>query len=298
MSKTAWRGTAPQMLAGIGWSTIFGFSFLVTKGALGIFSPFEILFLRFALATGILGALAAAGIVRISFRGKRLAALAPVCLFQPILYFACETYGLWETASGTAGLILGALPAAVAALSAPMLGERLSRRQAAGLLASVAGVGLVVAAGASSGTDSLRGVLLIVGALASAAFYNVYSRRASAEFGPAEITFAMMASGAIAFGFLAFAQDLASGRGTAFLAAPAEAWVAVLYLGVLSSVLAFFLVNFSLARLKASQASAFGSLVPLVALAAGVAFRGESPGLPALIGAAAIIAGVWATNKR
>jgi drug/metabolite transporter (DMT)-like permease len=289
-------------IAGVAWATIFGFSFLVTKGALDAFSPFELLFLRFALAAAALGALAGLRLIRLEFRGRPRLPLIVICLFQPILYFTCETFGLRETASSTAGLILGALPAAVAALSVPMLKERLSPRQAAGLCVSVAGVVLIVLAGAlgkgaqAGGSDSLRGVLLLVGALASAAFYNVYSRRASACYGPVETTFAMMASGAAFFGLLTLIESIARGGGGMLLRATPAAWGAVAYLGLLSSVLAFFLVNLSLSRLKASQASVFGTLTTLVALIAGVVFRGESVDIPELLGAIAIIAGVWGTN--
>jgi len=287
-------------LAGLGWSSIFGLSFLVTKGALRVFTPFELLFLRFTLAAAAIVALRAIGAVKLSFRGADLRALVPVCLFQPFLYFLCETYGLGETASGTAGIILGALPAAVAAASAAMLKERLSAKQAAGLLVSVAGVVAIVASragGANEGADSLRGLFLIVGALASAAFYNVFSRKASASLGPAEITFAMMATGAVGFGALALAQDLAVGRRPELAEVPLGAWGAVAYLGLLSSVLAFFLVNLSLSRLKASQASVFGTLTTLISVAAGAILRGESLGPAAIAGAFAIVGGVWATNR-
>jgi drug/metabolite transporter (DMT)-like permease len=294
-------------LAGAGWASIFGFSFLVTKGALEAFSPLELLFLRFALATAVLAGLAALRLIKLDYRGKPRRELALICLFQPLLYFTCETYGLRETASSTAGLILGALPAAVAALSVPMLKEKLSARQAIGLCASVAGVVLIVLdgrmrEGSGAGADSLRGVLLVVAALASAAFYNIFSRKASAHYGPFETTFAMMASGAAFFGLLALGASLlpgAAGRGPGLIerATPA-AWGAVAYLGLLSSVVAFFLVNLSLSRLKASQASIFGTLVTLVALVAGLVFRGETLSAVELSGAAAIIGGVWATNAR
>jgi drug/metabolite transporter (DMT)-like permease len=298
MTSEAKGGAIPAYLAGLGWSTIFGLSFLTTKGALASFSPCELLFLRFALATAALGLLAACGLGRLSFRGKPKPILGLVCLFQPIIYFSCETFGLRETATSTAGLILGVLPAAVAALSALMLKERLSRRQAAGLAVSVAGVVLIVFARVSNeGGDSPRGIVLMLCALASAAFYNVLSRRASSLYSAAELTFAMMASGAAFFGALTLGQDLA-GRGfSAFSAAPASAWAMVAYLGILSSVLAFFLVNLSLARLRASQASVFGTVTTLVSLAAGIAFRGEGLGILAACGAAAIVAGVWETNK-
>jgi drug/metabolite transporter (DMT)-like permease len=293
-------GGARIFLAGAGWSTIFGLSFLMTKGALDAFRPLVLLFLRFALAAAALGALAALGIARLDYRGKPKLPLVLVCLFQPILYFALETYGLRETRSSTAGLILGALPAAVAALSAVALKERLSARQAIGLAASVVGVAAVALAGgaADGGADSPRGIALVALALASAAVYNVLSRRARLAYTPVELTFAMMASGAAAFGLLALADALASGQGFLPASAPAAAWLAVAYLGLLSSVVAFFLVNLSLSRLKASQAAVFGGLTPCVALAAGILFRGESAGWLELGGAAAILAGIWATNSN
>ena len=293
-------------LAGTGWATIFGLSFLMTKGALDAFRPFELLFLRFALATAALGALSRFKPFRLSYRGKPRLHLVLLCAFQPVVYFTCETFGLRETASSTAGLILGALPAAVAALSAPMLKERLSPRQAIGLFVSVAGVVLIVLdgrsrSGAAIGSDSLRGVLLVVAALVSAAFYNVQSRRVGALYSPLETTFAMMASGAVFFGGMALAGAVVAGAGQGpgmLQRSTPAAWGAVAYLGLLSSVLAFFLVNLRLSRLKASQASIFGTITPIVALAAGVAFRGESLSLLELFGAVAVISGVWATNAR
>jgi drug/metabolite transporter (DMT)-like permease len=294
------RADTRTILAGAGWSTIFGLSFLMTKGALDAFRPLTLLFLRFALATAALGILAALGVARLDYRGKPKLPLALVCLFQPILYFALETYGLRETRSSTAGLILGALPAAVAALSAVALKERLSARQAIGLAASVVGVAAVALAGggASASADSPRGVALVVGALASAAVYNVLSRRARSQYTPVELTFAMMASGAAVFGALSGVEALASGGSLAPPRAGGEAWLAVAYLGLLSSVLAFFLVNLSLSRLKASQAAVFGGLTPCVALAAGILFRGEAAGPLEIGGAIAIVAGIWATNSN
>lgn len=290
-------------IAGIVWAAIFGLSFLVTKGGLEAFSPFELLFLRFTLATLVMTVAARLGFLKLSFRGKPMGLLVVCCLFQPIAYFACETLGLVETASSTAGLILGANPALVAALGAIMLKEKLSARQTAGLVVSVAGVALIVIAGrtgaasAAAGGDSLKGVILIIGALLCAGFFNIFSRRASASFSPVETTFAMMASGAVFFGILAVVQDRISGASGILSRGTPQAWLAVAYLGVLSSVLAFFLVNYTLAKLKASQSAVFGTLTTLIALVAGVLLRGESFGLAKAAGAFMIVAGVWATNR-
>lgn len=284
-------------LAGVAWASIFGLSFLVTKDALEAFNPFELLFLRFALATVALLLLLAFGLIRLRFRGKPLGILALVCLFQPLLYFAFETFGVRETATSTAGLILGALPAAVAALSLPLLGERLSLGRSLGLLLSVSGVALVALGGSDgAGADSMRGILMICLALTSAAFYNVLSRKASAIFSPVEITFAMMASGAVVFGLITLIQDLLAPGPSLLERATLAAWGAVAYLGILSSVLAFFFVNLTLSRLKASQSAVFGVFATFVSLVAGALLRDEPVGPAKAIGAAAILAGLWATN--
>lgn len=319
-------GSIAYYAAGVAWASIFGFSFLVTKSALDSFGPFTLLFLRFALAFGALALLAALRVVKLDYKGKPKAPLALVCALQPVAYFAFETFGVRATATSTAGLILGAMPAAVAAASVPLLKERLSKVQIGGLALSVAGVAAVVLAGTGGSSDgrqadSLTGIALVIGALACAALYNVYSRKASARFTPVETTFAMMASGAAAFAVpaiveLSIGSRAALGRGGAaaaclpgvseaaglaggwagLLSAPAAAWGAIAYLGILSSVVAFFLVNLSLSRLKAAQAAVFGALVTLVSLAAGVVARGEAFGPLRAFAAAAIIAGVLLTN--
>ena len=230
-------------LAGIAWSSIFGFSFLVTKAALSAFSPLELLALRFGLAAASLLVLSAVRVIKPEFRDKPRGILVLVCLFQPVLYFTAETYGVRRTSTSTAGLILGALPAAVAALSVPMLRERLSRARTIGLALSVAGVSLVAVAGGGGGVDDPVGVLLVLGALVGAAFYNIFSRRASRFYDPVEITLAMMVSGAVFFGLAALIEQFFFVSGTSGGRPGAAAWTAVSYLGILSSVVAFFLVN-------------------------------------------------------
>ncbi len=288
-------------LAGVGYALIFGFSFLVIKEALVALDPIELLAMRFCLAALIMSVLGLTRIVRLDYRGKPLRDLLVACLFQPILYFVCETYGVRESASSTAGIVLGALPAAVAVLGSIMLNERLSRRQSACLCLSILGVAtIVIWGGAIDGrAGSLRGFLFLLGAVASATFFNIYSRKSSRSFTPVEVTFAMMWSGAVVFGGLALVRAFASAgaRGPLeLIGRAAPAWAGILYLGALSSVLAFFFVNFTLSRLKASQSVVFANLVTVVAIVAGVLIRGEAFGPLQLAGSAMIVIGVWGTN--
>jgi drug/metabolite transporter (DMT)-like permease len=291
-------------LAGVGYASIFGFSFLVTKGALERLDPFELLFLRFSVAALALGLLALIGLIKLDFRGKPMGDLVLACLFQPLLYFTCETFGVRESASSTAGIVIGALPALTAILGVIMLKERLRAFQGFALLLSVAGVALIVLSGGAlegrSGTP--RGLLFLLGAVASAAFYNVFSRRASRAWNPIETTFAMMWTGAIVFGAAALVRGLSlgalagRGAGPGLLERAAPAWAGILYLGLLSSILAFFLINFTLVRLKVSQSVVFSNLTTVISVAAGVVIRGEGFGPVQMLGAAMIVLGVWGTN--
>jgi drug/metabolite transporter (DMT)-like permease len=292
---------AVNYVAGVGYASIFGFSFLVTKGALAVLDPFELLFLRFAIAAAAMSLLIALGLVKVDFRGKPIKNLLLACLFQPLLYFSCETFGVRESASSTAGIVLGALPAAVAVLGTFMLKEKLSPLQGVSLFLSIAGVALIaLLGGVTSGeSGSPRGFLFLVGAVASAAFYNIYSRRSSSDWRPVETTYAMMLSGAAVFGAICLARGLASAdgaRAAGLVARALPVLPGIVYLGALSSVLAFFLINFTLSRIKASQSVVFSSLTTVISVAAGVVLRGEAFGVAQLVGSIMIVAGVWGTN--
>ncbi|MBP7096375.1 MAG: DMT family transporter [Spirochaetia bacterium] len=285
-------------LAGLGTSLLFGFSFLFTKNALDALGVYELLALRFALATLLMLALRGLGLVRLDFRGKDLKPLATVALLQPVLYFLLETWGLERASSSTGGIVLAGIPVAVAALGAIMLRERLKAAQVLTMLLSFAGVALVAwfrSRDAAAGSPA--GVALLFGAMLCAAFFNIASRKASRTFAAAETTFFMMASGALVFGPLALAAGLADGSlATLGERLDARSVGSIVYLGGLSSVAAFFLVNFNLSKLRAPEAAVFANLTTVVSVVAGVAFRGEGLSWMDGAGALMIVAGVWGTN--
>ncbi|TYP54209.1 DMT family transporter [Thermosediminibacter litoriperuensis] len=290
---------AKGYLAGVGFSSIFGFSFMFTKNALERVDPFRFIGFRFALAAFTIGLLAATGVIRFSLRGRRLAPLLAVAFLQPVCYFTFETMGVNLTSSSQAGMMMALIPIFVAILSALMLKERPSPAQTFFIILSVSGV-IIIAAfqGVNGGEANLHGLLFLTGAVLSAAFYNIASRRFSAEYTPFEVTFVMMWVGALFFNTVAFILHLKSGNPGTFLAplADGRVLVSLFYLGIGSSVIAFFLVNYSLSRLPASQSAVFSNLTTVISVLAGVIFRGEPFFWYQAAGALLILAGVWGTN--
>lgn len=144
----------------------------------------------------------------------------------------------------------------------------------------------------------LLGMFLLIGAVLSSSLYSILSRKLSEEFTPVEMTFAMMWVGAILFNIIAFGSHWTNGSfwDYSFLT-NWQVWSALLYLGVLSSVIAFFLMNYMLSRIAASQGAAFINLTMLVSVLAGCIILGERILLYQIMGGFMILLGVWGTQR-
>jgi drug/metabolite transporter (DMT)-like permease len=284
------------VLAGISLSFIFGFSFLFSKDALDVTSPFELLAHRFTLAVLLLILLIWLKAIKFKLSGSLVRDLLPLTLFQPIIYFVGETFGVKLTSASESGLVIALIPVAVTAFGDWFLGEKVNLRYWFYISLSVLGVIIIVLAnsGLEFGTHTV-GILNLVMAVIGAAIYNIWSRKLSKRYNPVEITVAMMASGAVFFNLIYLITEK---PGAHYFKAffQLRALPSLLYLGLLSSVGAFFLLNYMLSRMTASKTASFVNLTTIVSVAAGVFFRGESFGLLHLIGGIFILAGVWKTT--
>jgi drug/metabolite transporter (DMT)-like permease len=284
-------------VAGIIMAVIFGFSFLFTKNALDVLATFELLFLRFLTATVVMTILILLKVIKVDFKGKNIKSLVIVAVWQPIIYFIMETMGLKYTSTSEAGVMMAFIPVLVAIFAAFVLDEKPSRAQAVFIAVSVTGVvAIVLGGGKPESGGKLFGIILLLGAVFSATMFNIFSRKASQNFTPYEITYTMMWLGAISFGGIYLVQGLVAGDLNLFSKITPGALSSILYLGILSSVVAFLLVNYSLSKLPASQSAVFANLTTVVSVIAGVTIRGENFEVYKIFGAIAIIIGVWGTN--
>jgi drug/metabolite transporter (DMT)-like permease len=282
---------------GIIQSAIFGFSFLFSKNALDSLGTFELLFLRFLTASVVMTILVVAGFLKIDLKGKNIKPLIYVAAWQPIFYFIMETLGLKHTTSSEAGVMMAFIPVLVTIFAAFMLKEKTTRVQVLFILLSCIGVvTIVLIGGDSSSGGKLIGIMFLLGAVFCATMYNIFSRKASTHFKPIEITFVMMWLGAIIFGGIFLINGLIIGDVNIISRVTTKALVSILYLGVLSSVAAFLMVNYNLSRLTAPQSAVFANLTTVVSVIAGITIRHEVFDIRKLFGAGMIIAGVWGTN--
>ena len=76
-------------LAGLLGYSIFGFSFLLSKVALGLTTPLVLLSVRFLTAFLVMNLLVLSGKMRLSLGGKPVRMLLLLGLVQPVVYFIC-----------------------------------------------------------------------------------------------------------------------------------------------------------------------------------------------------------------
>jgi len=228
---------------------------------------------QWPLVKANLGLFAGAGIVGTAF-------------FNATLYQAVHT-----TTAINGALAMSLTPAVVPALAYPMLRERLTARQAAGIAVSFAGVVVVIARGSWSNLASLTmapGDLLMLLAMLAWSYYSVIVRRKPAALSPFAFLAAILACAVPVLLPFYLAETL--------LRAPMPfnlpAMAATGYVGVFPTALALLLYNRAVQAIGPNRAGAFNHLIPVFAALLAVLFLGERFAVYHAAGAALIVMGL------
>lgn len=280
--------------ASIAYCTIYGFSFMASRIALMNTSADMLLAIRFTCAMLVMLLLVLSGRFRIDLKGKPVGKFLIMGLCQPVIYFIAETSGIQYTNSSFAGIMISLIPIVTTVLAAVFLNERISAKTLGWILCSVVGVFIISTVQTSSGSIQLRGVICLLGAVASAAVFYLLSRSIMHYFTAFERTFIMMVMGFVYFTGSAiikegseFVPQFAAGLTSSGVMLP------ILYLSVISSVGAFFLQNYAISILDVATATVFENIIPIVSVAAGVIFLREPFSVIQLAGIVLILLGVW-----
>lgn len=289
-------------LSGLCMSIIFGLTFLFTKRALAVFSPMVLLAYRFSIAAVVLTILVISKVVKVNYKGKPVKGLITLSIFYPVISFVFETLGVKYVSISQAGIMVSLMPIFVMILGIVILKEVPTRIQKFFIAASITGVIFTIIFAKSSGEKgNLFGIILLLISVVSGSVNNVLSRKYSKYFTPIEITFVMIWIGAVFFSALALAQGIIKDDIYNFIIAPMlkiDSVTAVLYLGLLASVIAFFAMNYMLANLPAVNVSIFNNLATLISILSGVLIAHESLYWYQIVGGVLIVSSVIGVNYQ
>lgn len=162
---------------------------------------------------------------------------------------------------------------------------------------SVVGVFLTTL-GQTSGSFSLIGFILLIGAVCATSMFNMLSRKISEEFTAFERTYVMFALGCVAFVGMALIESRGNIPEMIFMPMRnAGFWISVIFLSVVSSVGAFLMLNYAMTYLNVAKASIFANITTTISILAGVLILKENFGLYQVIGSTIIIASVYGVNQ-
>ena len=283
------------MIAVILGNAIFGLSFLFSKVILDMTVPSVLLAFRFTLAFVVLNliVLFGRGKIEFSLKGKPLKNILLLAIFQPVIYFFAESYGIAYTSSAFAGTIIAVIPIAGIICDILIMHVKVSKKQILCSVGSVIGVAITTLGMESTDSSALGIIMLFIAVLAAAMFY-VFSQKAGEHYNALERTYVMFAIGSVTYVIAALVQ-CAGQYDTLILpvVSSLQFWGGMIYLSVFSSVAAFMALNFGSSYIPVSQASIFANLTTVISIVAGVVVLHEAFTIQQVIGAAVILVSVY-----
>lgn len=249
----------------------------LSKLLLAVFPVFLLAWLRFGMAAMLMlpWLRRAPGEPPLDGRTRRLLFLES--FIGNFLFSICLLFGLQRSSALVAGVIMAGIPAAVAALSWLVLGERIARRVLLGIACSVLGIALVAVArepagAASAGAGaSLLGVALLLAAVLCEACYVVIGKQLTAQVSAKRISSLINLWGLTLVTPLGLWQALSYD----FSRPAAGDWGLLLFYAAAASMITVWLWMSGLARVPAAQAGVFMVFLPVATGLVGLVFLGE-----------------------
>lgn len=269
-------------------------TFIAMKVVLTAFHPVFMVFVRMSVSTLLLLPFVRFWLRRTPYAPGDWRFIALLVICEPCLYFLFEGYALRYTSASQAGLVTALLPVLVGVSAYFALGERLSPKAWGGCALSVGGVALLTLTGDNSefAPNAMLGNFLEFMAVLMACVYTLCVRRLKG-YPPFFITAMQSMAGVVFFAAMCFVAD-------APLPDSMPPAITLFSLGFLafSTIVAYGLYNFGIARLSASQAASWINLIPALTLFLGITLLGERLGPVQALAVLPIIGGVFLSQSK
>lgn len=291
-SLPRWLTPAVFLLLGLIW----GSSFLWIKIALDEIGPATLVAQRMTL--GALGMLAYLAVIRepLPRAGRELAPLAVLGLINAGLPIFLISWGELHVDSGTAAVLNSLMPLFSLVIAGVWLRtEPVTALRVTGLILGFGGAALLASRELALTSDPLGlvGALAVVVAAASYALGANYAKHRMNRTHRYVVAAGTLVFAAVYLWALAIVSEW-----PLRLPVQADTIVAVLWLGILGSFVAYLCYFFLIARLGATLAGMVTYLFPVVGVALGTAFLGEVLDVRLVLGTILVLIGIVVVGLR
>ncbi|HZY65488.1 MAG: DMT family transporter [Actinomycetota bacterium] len=205
------------------------------------------------------------------------------------VYHVTLNYGEVTVTAGPASLLVNTAPIFTALLATAFLGERLRGIGWVGMFVSFVGAALI-ALGEGEGLRFAPGAFIILIAAVSVSIYLVIQKPYLKKYGSLNFTAYAIWAGTL------FTLVFLPGLAGEVRSAPLDATLALVYLGIFPTAIAYVTYAYVFSQLTASRGVSFLYLVGPTAFVIAWIWLGEVPSLLSFIGAGIVLMGVAIVN--
>lgn len=181
--------------------------------------------------------------------------------------------------ANVAAILFSANPAFVILFSPWIIGEHITPRKIAGVLAGMGGMAVLALQSQHGGSQYRLGMLLMVGSLITFALYTVVTKKVLPRFGSVVLVcLTHFLGGIVLLAVSVFVE------GNPLVHMAQASWAGILYLSVVATALAYWAYFFGIINVGATKGSMFFFLKPILASLFAWIFLGERISLRIVLG--------------
>jgi drug/metabolite transporter (DMT)-like permease len=270
---------------------VWGSTYLAIRVVIETMPPMLSAGVRFLVAAGIVGMIliGRSGFDVLRVERHRAAAAAFVGVLLLVGGNGGVVLGEKTVASGIAALLVAMVPLWVVVLRA-LTGDRPRSRTVIGVLIGFVGLTILIVPSGDAGTTTVGGILLIIGASLSWSIGSLLAGRVAVPANPFVTTFYEMLAG----GSVLVLIGLVAGetKDVDFGAISGRSWLALAYLVLMGSVVAFSAYVWLLHHAPISLVATYAYVNPVIAVLLGALILNEPITAAVVAGGAVIVLGV------
>lgn len=242
---------------------LWGMSYIWTDKLLALGIPvFYFVFVRILIAGVVLFLLNAAyGRIK-RIQKQDLKKFLLLALFEPFIYFVCETYGVELTSPTISAMIIATIPIFSIAAGRIFFKERITGLNIAGVILSLMGIIMVIMKGTIAGKDLMWGIILLLIAVIAEVGHASITKSLSGNYSSQIIVMYQFLIGSVYLLPLFVWKGLDGFNAQVYFSA--DVWYPLICLSILCSSLAFSLWVSTIKTLGVAKSSIFSALIPVV----------------------------------
>jgi drug/metabolite transporter (DMT)-like permease len=263
---------------------LWGLEYIIAKRALEVFDPLTLVFFKYGVAFVVLAPIRFILRRDIEMRKKHIVPLFVCALFGDVIYYTAEYQALSYVSVAVLTIILSFVPLLSVLIEWAFFGRRPNPLMIGGVFACVFGIALVIGIDLRQLGGAPIGYALGGAAVLSWNIYNFFTEKLSEAFRVLDLALYQIACTLILMAPYMIANP------PVFASVTLPAIFGVLYLGVVSCALGFFVYVNAISVLGATSCALYSTFMPVTAAFFGWALLGETLRPLQIAGGALVIA--------